>query len=72
MTVLFPCPWCPKLFPSLSARFAHARSSHTGRDLDEVGFDVIDDVQIPRLPRSNRMEPIGDIVSRILERVKPP
>lgn len=56
------CPWCPKRFPDLSARFQHARASHTGRDLKLVEFDVIGGAQV------GRFRSIGEVVAPIVER----
>lgn len=56
------CPWCPKRFPDLSARWQHSRASHTGKDLSLVAFDVIAGEQVARF------QSIGEVVDRIVAR----
>lgn len=63
------CPWCFKRFATLSGRRYHAVASHVGKDLDLVAYDIVDGIQMPRTPRSNRMQPIGEIVAPIVSRV---
>lgn len=63
-----PCPWCFKTFASLVARYSHARASHTGKDMTEVAFDIIDGIQIPRTP--GNMRSIGEIIAPIVSRVR--
>lgn len=66
------CPWCFKRFATLSGRRYHAVASHVGKDLDLVAYDIVDGIQMPRTPRFNRMQPIGEVVSRITDRVSSP
>lgn len=61
------CPWCSKSFATLSGRRYHAAASHAGVNMDFVAYDIVDGEQVPRV---SGLQPIGDAVARILERVK--
>lgn len=67
MERLIDCPWCSKSFATLSGRRYHCVASHTSKDLDLVAYDIVDGEQVPR---TSGLQPIGNAVARILERVK--
>ena len=66
MSELQKCPWCAKRFETLSARYHHARASHSRAPIEVVEFDVIDSRQVAR---HGNLQPIAAVVRPIVERI---